>query len=51
MTDFFEPEGPDETGEEARPLGKQLLWFAGLAVASLMVVAVIAYALRGFLLI
>jgi len=51
MTDLFEPEGPDESGGETRPLGTRLLWFAGLAVASLMVVAAVAYVLRGLLLI
>ncbi len=49
MTDLIEPQGPDETGEDERPLGRQLLWFAGLALASVSVVAVVAYALRGLL--
>lgn len=49
MTDLIEPQGPDETGEAARPLWRQLLWFAGLALASVSVVAVVAYVLRGLL--
>lgn len=51
MIDMFDPEGPDESGEEKRPLGRQLVWFAGIAIASLIVVGVIAYGLRGLLLI
>ena len=51
MTDRFSPQGPDETNEAGGPLGRRLLWFAGLAVASLIVVAVTAYTLRGLLLI
>ena len=50
MTRLFEPQGPDESGESSKPLSRQLLWFAGLAIASLIAVAAVAYALRGFLL-
>ncbi|MEM5518410.1 hypothetical protein WNY37_15750 [Henriciella sp. AS95] len=46
---LLEPEGPDETGASQRPIGKRLLWFVGLAAASVIVVAVVAYALRGLL--
>lgn len=49
MTDLIEPEGPDETGAAQRPLGRRLLWFGGLALVSLSVVAVTAYVLRGLL--
>ena len=49
MTDLFEPEGPDETGAETRPLGTRLIWFIGIAIASVTVVAVVAYVLRGLL--
>lgn len=51
MTDLFEPEGPDESGGSGKPLSRQLVWFAGIAVLSLIVVAATAYALRGLLLI
>lgn len=50
MTRLFEPQGPDESEERGQPLSRQLLWFAGLAIASLIAVAAVAYALRGFLL-
>lgn len=49
MTDLIEPEGPDESGAPAGPLWKRLLWFAGIAIVSVTVVAVTAYVLRGFL--
>ena len=49
MTDRFQPQGPDETNQAGGPLGKRLLWFVGLAVASLTVVAAAAYVLRGLL--
>ena len=49
MTDRFQPQGPDETNEAGGPLGRRLLWFAGLALASLAVVAATAYLLRGLL--
>ncbi|WP_143435375.1 DUF2474 domain-containing protein [Henriciella aquimarina] len=49
MTDLIEPQGPDETGAGARPLWQRLLWMAGLALASLTVVAATAYLLRGLL--
>jgi hypothetical protein len=43
-------EGPPEEGEERRPLGKRLLWFALLGVGSLAAVAAVAYALRALIL-
>ncbi len=44
----IEPVQPGD-GEEG-PLVKRLLWFAGISLVSMMVVAVVAYTLRGFLL-
>lgn len=49
MTDLITPQGPDETGRQDGPLWKRLLWFAGLALISLIVVAVTAYVLRSLL--
>lgn len=46
----IEPVRPEENGEEP-PLAKRLLWFVGIAFVSMLVVAAIAYTLRGFLLI
>lgn len=43
-------EGPPEEDEPHRPLGRSLLWFAGLWVAGLVTVAVVAYALRALIL-
>lgn len=43
-------EGPPEDGEEQRPLGKSLLWFALLWVLSLAAVAAVAYTLRALIL-
>lgn len=43
-------EGPPEEGEERRPLGRRLLWFAALWVGSLLAVAAVAYALRALIL-
>ena len=48
---WFEPEGPDETGDGSRQLGSSLLWFVGIAAVSVVVVASVAYVLRGLLLI
>ncbi len=45
----FGPVGPPERGEPPQPLWRRLLWFAGLAVASVTVVSAVAYALRGLL--
>lgn len=43
-------EGPPEEGEQLRPLGKRLLWFAVLWVGGLASVAAVAYALRALIL-
>jgi len=43
-------EGPPEEGEEQRPLGKRLIWFAALWVGSLAAVAAVAYMLRALIL-
>ncbi|MBN8607760.1 MAG: DUF2474 family protein [Caulobacterales bacterium] len=43
-------EGPPEEGEARRPLGKRVLWFVVLWVASLAAVAAVAYALRALIL-
>ena len=45
----LEPVQPGEDKEE--PLAKRLLWFFGIAFVSMLVVAAVAYTLRGFLLI
>lgn len=50
MTDLIEPVGPHEEKAVESGLSTKLAWFAGLALASLAVVAVTAYILRGFLL-
>jgi hypothetical protein len=47
--DIIEPQGPPEPGEPAAPLHRRLLWFAGLALASAAVVALVAYALKALL--
>lgn len=43
-------EGPPEAGEPRRPLGLRLLWFAGLWLGSLLLVAGVAYTLRALIL-
>ena len=43
-------EGPPEPGDAPRPLGKRLLWFAALWLASLIAVAAVAYGLRALIL-
>jgi len=42
-------EGPPEPGAPKEPLGKRLLWFAGIWLASLFTVAAVAYALRALI--
>lgn len=42
-------EGPPEEGETRLPLRKRLLWFAGLWLASLLIVAAVAYGLRALI--
>jgi hypothetical protein len=39
-------EGPPEPGDPSPPLWSKLAWFAGLAVASGLAVAVVAYAMK-----
>lgn len=43
-------EGPPEDEEQRRPLGKRLLWFVAIWVASLIAVAAVAYSLRALIL-
>ena len=43
-------EGPPEDGEAQPPLGKKLIWFEVIWVASLLAVAAVAYALRALIL-
>ena len=40
---------PDTTTEEPGPLWKRLLWFFGIAAASSLTVAAVAYGLRALL--
>jgi hypothetical protein len=42
-------EGPPEAGAPKPPLRKRLLWFVGLWLASLLVVAAVAYGLRALI--
>ena len=42
-------EGPPEPGAPPRPLGRRLAWFAGIAAASALVTALIAYGLEALL--
>ena len=42
-------EGPPEEGEEWRPLGRRLLWFAALWCGSLVAVAAVAYVLKALI--
>ncbi|MDP2011981.1 MAG: DUF2474 domain-containing protein [Phenylobacterium sp.] len=47
MPGIIEP--PPEPGAPLPPLWKRLAWFAGIAVASTTVVAVVAYAMKAVL--
>lgn len=49
MPDPLRPVGPPTEEEDAPPLAKKLLWFAGLALAGLIIVAGAAYLLRALL--
>jgi hypothetical protein len=49
MPAIIEPERPPEPDARLPPLGKRLAWFAGLAIASSVVTALFAYALRASL--
>jgi hypothetical protein len=42
-------EGPPDPGAPSPPLWRRLAWFAGIAVASSLAVAAIAYALKALL--
>ncbi len=46
---LFEPAPPPETGTDEPPLGRKLIWFFGLMLAGVLVVAGSAYILRGLL--
>lgn len=48
MPAIIEP--PPEPGAPTPPLGRRLLWFAGLALAAAAVTAVVAEGLRALLL-
>jgi hypothetical protein len=39
-------EGPPAANDAKQPLGKRLMWFAAIWLASLISVAAVAYALR-----
>jgi len=43
-------EGPPETGEAKRPLGKRLVWFVALWLGGLLTTAAVAYGLRALIL-
>lgn len=45
----FRPAEPLPDGEPEGPLGKRLVWFVGIALASMLVVAAVAYAMRALL--
>lgn len=47
MPAIIEP--PPEAGEAPSPLWKRLGWFVGIALASTVVTAVVAYALKALL--
>ena len=42
-------EGPPAANDPKLPLGKRLLWFAAIWLASLVSVAAVAYALRALI--
>lgn len=49
MATMLEPVGPGS--EDEPPLVQRLAWFGGIALVSMLVVAAVAYSLRGLLLI
>ena len=42
-------DGPPEPGDPPRPLWRRLTWFGGLALASALVTALVAYGLKALL--
>jgi hypothetical protein len=42
-------DGPPEPGDPPRPLRRRLAWFAGLALASALATALVAYGLKALL--
>lgn len=50
MAPIIEPQGPPGPGDPEPPLGRRLLWFIGLSLASAATVAAVAYALRALIL-
>lgn len=46
---WLKPSPPSEDANAEPPLSRQLLWFAALSGASLLVVSAVAYTLRGLL--
>ena len=42
-------EGPPESGASPRPFWRRLAWFAGLALASALGTALVAYGLKALL--
>jgi hypothetical protein len=42
-------EGPPDPGDPPRPLARRLAWLAGIAVASALVTALVAYGLEALL--
>ena len=42
-------EGPPGPGEPGRPLGRRLAWFMGIALASAVATALVAYGLEALL--
>ncbi len=49
MPAIIEPEGAPAPGDPVPPLGRRLLWFAGLALAGVGLTGAVAYALHALL--
>lgn len=47
--DLFEAAPPLQDGQAEPPLGRKLIWFIGLMLAGVCIVAATAYTLRAFL--
>jgi hypothetical protein len=45
----IEPQGPPEETAPPIPLGRRLIWFVGIALASTLVTGVVAYGLKALL--